>query len=171
MSLLDLASIGSFVSGVSVLVSLVFLYFQLRKVNEQVTLNTKHTQALVWHQGADRAVGAVLQMANTDLCAAYLMGNGDDATPEAIRKRQFELQVFAWFEISFAEMFGQWEDGLLRDESWNGIRSDLCLSLKAERGTRRLLSERLRARANAGYGNPYCDLLKQLIAEAEATSN
>jgi len=116
MSLSDLASIGSFVSGASVFVSLVFLYFQLRKVNEQVTLNTKHTQALVWQGATDRAVSQVLQMANADLSAAYLMGNGDEATPEAIRQRQFELQVFAWFEISFAEMFQHGKTG------WSGMR-------------------------------------------------
>ena len=171
MSLSDLASIGSFVSGASVFVSLVFLYFQLRKVNEQVTLNTKHTQALVWQGATDRAVSQVLQMANADLSAAYLMGNGDKATPEAIRQRQFELQVFAWFEISFAEMFQQWEDGLVRDERWNRIRADLCLFLGAERGTRRFLSERIRALASAAYCDRYYDFLKQLISEAEATSS
>ena len=170
MSLSDLASIGSFVSGVSVLVSLVFLYFQLRKVNEQVTLNTKHTEALVWQGATDRAVGQVLQMANADLSAAYLMGIGEEATPEAIRLRQFQLQVFAWFEISFAELFQQWEDGLVRDERWNRIRADLCFFLRAERGTRRVLSERIRALANLGYSDRYRDLLKQLISEAEATS-
>jgi hypothetical protein len=170
MSLLDLASIGSFVSGASVLISLVFLYFQLRKVNEQVTLNTKHTQALVWQGASDRAVGQLLQMANADLSAAYLVGNGGEATQEAIRQRQFELQIFAWFEISFAEMFQQWEDGLVRDERWNRIRADLCLYLRAERGTRRFLSERARVLANAGYSDRYYDFLKQLISEAEATS-
>jgi len=32
----DLASLGSFASGFAVLVSLIFLYFQLRLVNRQV---------------------------------------------------------------------------------------------------------------------------------------
>jgi hypothetical protein len=36
MSLSDLAALGSFVSGLGVLVSLVFLYFQLRQIGVQV---------------------------------------------------------------------------------------------------------------------------------------
>ena len=36
MSLSDLAAIGSFVSGIAVLASLIFLYFQIRQVNRQV---------------------------------------------------------------------------------------------------------------------------------------
>jgi hypothetical protein len=40
MSLSDLASIGSFVSGAAVLVSLVYLRLQIRQ-------NTRHSQALI----------------------------------------------------------------------------------------------------------------------------
>lgn len=40
MSRSDLASLGSFVSGFAVLVSLVFLYFQLRQMNS-MTLNSR----------------------------------------------------------------------------------------------------------------------------------
>ena len=36
MSLSQLAEIGSFVSGVAILASLIFLYFQLRQINKQV---------------------------------------------------------------------------------------------------------------------------------------
>jgi hypothetical protein len=50
MSLSDLASIGSFVSGFAVLVSLIFLYFQLRQIHAQVLQEEKNQQA------ANRAV-------------------------------------------------------------------------------------------------------------------
>jgi hypothetical protein len=36
MTLSDLAALGSFVSGLAVLVSLIFLWFQLRQMNEQI---------------------------------------------------------------------------------------------------------------------------------------
>jgi hypothetical protein len=36
MSLSQLAEIGSFTSGVAILASLIFLYFQLRQINQQV---------------------------------------------------------------------------------------------------------------------------------------
>ena len=47
MTLSDLAALGSFVSGLAVLVSLVFLYFQLRQVNEQVKQAEKNQRAVL----------------------------------------------------------------------------------------------------------------------------
>jgi hypothetical protein len=47
MSLSDLAALGSFVSGVAVLVSLVFLYFQLRQVGAQVQQAERNQQAMI----------------------------------------------------------------------------------------------------------------------------
>lgn len=47
MSLSDLASLGSFISGFAVLVSLIFLYFQLRQVNAQVAQTERNQRALM----------------------------------------------------------------------------------------------------------------------------
>jgi len=47
MSLSDLAALGSFISGFAVLISLVFLYFQLRQVSAQVTQSEKNQRALM----------------------------------------------------------------------------------------------------------------------------
>src|SRR5450631_3111058 len=47
MSLSDLAAIGSFISGLAVLVSLIFLYFQLRQVNAQVAQTERNQRALM----------------------------------------------------------------------------------------------------------------------------
>jgi len=47
MTLSDLAALGSFVSGVAILVSLVFLYFQLRQVYAQIRLAERNQQATI----------------------------------------------------------------------------------------------------------------------------
>jgi hypothetical protein len=47
MSLSDLASIGSFVSGVAVLTSLVFLYVQLRHLRAQVAQTERNQRAMI----------------------------------------------------------------------------------------------------------------------------
>lgn len=47
MSLSDLAALGSFISGLGVLVSLVFLYFQLRQIGVQVKQTEKNQRALI----------------------------------------------------------------------------------------------------------------------------
>ena len=49
MSLSDLASISGIVSGMAVLASLVFLYFQLRQINEQVKQTEKNQRASLNH--------------------------------------------------------------------------------------------------------------------------
>ena len=91
MSLSDLAALGGFVSGLGVLVSLVFLYFQLRQLNFQARQNARHTRALIFQGGAARASSQMLTMADTDLVAASIIGNGGVVTPEAIKARQFRL--------------------------------------------------------------------------------
>jgi hypothetical protein len=50
MSLSDLASLGSFASGAAVLISLIFLYFQLRQLNAQV-LQAERNQRSLLNQG------------------------------------------------------------------------------------------------------------------------
>ena len=47
MLLAELASLGSFVSGMGVLLSLIFLYFQVRQVTAQMRLAEKNQQALI----------------------------------------------------------------------------------------------------------------------------
>jgi hypothetical protein len=47
MSLTDLASLGGFVSGVAVLVSLVFLFFQMRQMTEQLRQSERNQRALM----------------------------------------------------------------------------------------------------------------------------
>src|SRR5215472_11229819 len=47
MSLSDLASLGSFVSGAAVLASLVFLFFQMRQMTEQVRQTERNQRATI----------------------------------------------------------------------------------------------------------------------------
>lgn len=54
MSLSDLAALGSFFSGFGVLVSLVFLYFQLEQIGSQVKQAEKNQRALIT-RGLSRA--------------------------------------------------------------------------------------------------------------------
>ena len=62
MSLSDLAALGSFVSGLAVLVSLIFLYFQLRQVNRQVRQSEKNQLALM-NQGVINRTSDIIRFA------------------------------------------------------------------------------------------------------------
>ncbi|HLJ52008.1 MAG TPA: hypothetical protein VKT24_01410 [Rhizomicrobium sp.] len=140
MTLSDLASLGSFVSGVAVLVSLVFLFFQLRQLNAQVAQNTRHARALVWQEATARGVNLMIATADRDLCSAYIRGNGEEPTPDAIAHRQFILQARA-AALSIEDLFRQWEDGLMSDARWDRTRRSYPQALATNPGLRRVIEE------------------------------
>lgn len=167
MTLSDLAALGSFVSGVAVLISLVFLYFQLRQVNAQVLQNSKHTQALIWQGASNRGAAQMVAMADADLCAAYLAGNGKAVTPEAIKQRQFQLQAFAWYQISFAEMFQQMHDGLLEPEKWTLIGAHLKQQMADDPGAADLMRGLMAL--DEAKNDPYYKFLRTIMPEQQKT--
>jgi hypothetical protein len=60
MSLSELAEIGSLISGVSIMTSVILLYFQLRQINRQVKQTQKNQQSAIRQGRATRTVGIVL---------------------------------------------------------------------------------------------------------------
>jgi hypothetical protein len=83
MTLSEIASIATAVSGFAVTVSLIYVAIQTQQ-------NARHTRALI-HQGtAARTTALLLGFMNADAAAAWIEGNGGTATPEAIRQRQFQ---------------------------------------------------------------------------------
>ena len=56
MNLSNLAALGSFVSGAAVLVSLIFLYFQLRQIGAQIEQSEKNQRALMSQGAINRSV-------------------------------------------------------------------------------------------------------------------
>lgn len=97
MSLSNLASLGSFVSGVAVLVSLVFLYFQLRQVNAQVRQSEKNQQALIKQGHTNRIVDIDLRLSDASVAEAgfKVRSRSDDLT--AVHVRQFLAVANAYF--------------------------------------------------------------------------
>jgi hypothetical protein len=91
MSLSDLASLGSFVSGVAVLASLV--YFQLRQVNAQVRQTEKNQQALIRQARTDRVTSTNIGLARDKAFADTLIKvqtRADDVTyPELSQVRRY----------------------------------------------------------------------------------
>jgi hypothetical protein len=133
MSLSDLAALGGFVSGLGVLVSLVFLYFQLRQLNFQARQNARHTQAQIFQGGGARVSNQMLSMADADLVAAAIIGNGGVATPEAIKARQFRLLWHTHY-ITWDDNHAQHEAGLLSDGVFARLRAIMIEDLRSNPG-------------------------------------
>ena len=105
MTLGDLSSIGSFISGIAVMVSLVYLSLQIRQ-------NTKHSQALIQQGRAARIADTALRLA--ELRADDGLNDCFEGAPKASEKdvARFLMAARAVF-ISAEDSFFQGEEGLL----------------------------------------------------------
>ncbi|HEY3797609.1 MAG TPA: hypothetical protein VGL58_04590 [Caulobacteraceae bacterium] len=106
MSLSDLAAIGSFVSGVAVAISLVFLYFQVRQLNAQAKQAAISQQATMKMARTTRVMEVNARMADEafaqmDLRLAH---NGKDVSiADVMRFSAHARAVFQNGEDTFAQ--------------------------------------------------------------------
>lgn len=113
MTLNDLSAIAQTLGVVAVIVSLVFVGYQLRQ-------NSKHTRAQIQSARVDRLMAQMIGFSDADKCAAYLRGNGREPTPEAIQDRQFYMQCLAQLGVMM-DVFHQHQEGLLGEEQFAGV--------------------------------------------------
>jgi hypothetical protein len=110
MSLSDLASIGSFVSGVAVVVTLIFLLLQLRQ--------TERVQRCAMQQGrAARTVDFILRSTDPGLCETIVRANKSDLTLTPVQIAALNTYAVALF-WSLEDSFLQHRNGLLDAASW-----------------------------------------------------
>jgi len=126
MSLSDLASLGSFISGVAVLASLVFLYFQLRQVNLQVRQTEKNQQALIRQNRATRSVDLNMRRAEGSLVEAVRKGRNGDDNITLTELAQYRFNCVAMF-FNLEDTYYQHAEGLLNDAAF----ASFTLSLKS----------------------------------------
>jgi hypothetical protein len=123
MSLSDLASVGSFVSGLAVLVSLVYLTLQIR-------LTRRNQQISIRHSRASRIVELQLALADSAVADAWLHGSWrpQDLTPTELS--QFMHLCRALF-FHFEDSFYQREEGLLNDDAFETVVAGARLSARS----------------------------------------
>ncbi len=120
MSFSDLASLGSFISAVAVLVSLIFLYFQLRQIGAQIRQAEKNQRAVIGQGRTNRMVELALRTAEPGLgeAMANVFTNSDALKPHQLF--QFVHYSRALF-LNAEDTFYQHENGLLDDEPYAGF--------------------------------------------------
>lgn len=158
MSLSDLASLATVISSLTVLASLIYVGLQLRQ-------NTKHTKALLWQGAAARGVNMNLSMAEEKLAAAFIAGNGETPTPEAVERRQFFLQCTALY-AQIDDMFTQWDDGLVEEDRFGRFRSTFVAMLAGNPGLRECFAKR--AAIGSVADTAYHAFIRAALKEAEA---
>jgi hypothetical protein len=117
MTLSDLASIGSFISGSAVLISLIYLAHQVRQ--------TERNQRAIIQQGrAARTMDMLLRTADPALVRAWTRGRMADVDLSDVEIYQFG-QVFGAVMANAEDSFYQHSSRLLDDASFNSQLSAL----------------------------------------------
>ena len=126
MSLSDLAAIGSFVSGIAVLVSLVYLAVQVGQAE-------RNQRALMQQTRADRVCEVQLRLATSDLASVFGRATaGEDVTIDELRqfRHAFRAQL-----ASTEDSFFQHRQRLLAEDTFEGVTLSVA-SLMARPGSR-----------------------------------
>ena len=110
MSLSDLASIGSFVSGVAVLISLVYLALQVRQAE-------RNQRAMLQQGRAARATDLLVRMAEDDL--AHVLAKGSFGEEELTPKEELQfVLIFRANIIGMEDTYFQHKHKMLDDDSF-----------------------------------------------------
>jgi len=108
MTLSDIATFSTAVSGMAVTASLIYPALQTHQ-------NAKHTKALI-HQGRIAALRDVfLARSNADVAAAIIVATGGEPTPREVQQQQYSAICGATF-YCWQDTYLQYRSGLLEDE-------------------------------------------------------
>ena len=114
MSLSDLASLGSFVSGLAVLISLVYLSVQVQQAE-------RNQKAQIQQGRAARMVDLQFRLADPANADIYSRGMNGEAFEAASDLQRFRSLAMAML-YSMEDTFLQHKDGLFDDDAFAGFR-------------------------------------------------
>ena len=113
MSLSNLASLGSFVSGFAVLISLIYLALQVRQTERNQQISIRHSRV-------SRTVELHVALADPAVADAWLHGTRSPQEISETELSQFTNLCRAHF-FHFEDSFYQREEGLLNDAAFETV--------------------------------------------------
>lgn len=158
MSLSDFASIGSAISGIAVLVSLVFLYFQLRHLSAQVRQTERNQRSLINQGATARGIATNAWLTEPHMSAMFSKAISDPVTLTDIEV--FQLSgVLRNAMIAFQDSVVQHRNGLADDITLSHAEASLrfFLSVPAVRAMYRMFA--------ATYASDLREIVDRLVAE------
>src|SRR5215475_3016805 len=123
MSLSDLASLGSFVSGFAVLISLIYLALQVKQTR-------RNQQIAIRHSRVSCIVELHLALADPGVVDAWLHGARSPQDITQTELGQFTNLCRALF-FHFEDSFYQREEGLLNDDAFETVVAGVRLSARS----------------------------------------
>jgi hypothetical protein len=154
MSLSDLASLGSFVSGFAVLASLIYLSLQVR-------LAKRNQQIAIRHSRVTRTVELHLALADSSAAEAWLRGSGMPQEITHAQISQYYNLCRAHF-FHFEDSFYQRDEGLLNDDAFETVVSGARLSARSP-GWRAAWKF-----ARVNFGGRYRAFMDKVVADSAA---
>lgn len=110
MTLSDLASLGSFVSGVAVLISLVFLGLQIRQ-------GANNQRAVIQNERAKLVQDLVVSLNEPGNIEVWIRGDAADGTMDDVQCQSYLLRALCTFRL-IEEFFHQHRDGMMSRLRW-----------------------------------------------------
>ncbi len=156
MTLSDIASIGSLVSGVAVLVSLIYLAQQTRQ-------NSRHTRALIQQGRATQGQAGIIQWIATDSSTAeiYLRGVEGDRTIDRVQFVRFLFLMISAF-FAWEDSFYQHREGLVETERHTAMMATIKTIL---RGPGAMAAWQM---GRTNFGSDFQSFVDGLLSEAAA---
>jgi hypothetical protein len=154
MTLSDLASLGSFVSGFAVLFSLIYLALQVRQTERNQQISIRHSRV-------SRTVELHVALADPAVATTWLHGSGSPQEITQTELSQFTHLCRAHF-FHFEDSFYQREEGLLNDEAFETVVAGARLLAR---------SPGLRAAwrvARLNFGGRFLDFMDGVVARSAA---
>ncbi len=154
MSLSDLASLGSFVSGFAVLASLIYLALQIRQTKRNQQISIRHSRA-------SRIVELELALADSAVAEAWLHGSWrpEELTPTELG--QYMNLCRALF-FHFEDSFYQRQEGLLNDAAFETVVAGVRLSARSP-GWRTAWKL-----ARSNFGGRFLEFMDEAVARSAA---
>ena len=121
MLLNDWATVASIISSLAVAISLVYLGIQIRQ-------NAKHTRAGIYQGRIGRISDQQIALADADIAAALIQGNGGAVTSESVKQLQFQRLMAAHF-YGWQDTFFQYQYGLIDEDLFQQMRAAVARSL------------------------------------------
>jgi hypothetical protein len=154
MSLSDLASFGSFVSGIAVLTSLIYLALQVRQTERNQQISIRHSRA-------SRTVDFHLALADPAVADAWLHGLGSPQDITQTELTQFTNLCRALF-FHFEDSFYQRQEGLLNDAAFETVVAGARLMARSP-GVRVAWKN-----ARPNFGGRFLEFMDGVVAGAAA---
>jgi hypothetical protein len=119
-----LASLGSFVSGLAILISLIFLYVQLRQIGEQIRQTERNQQASIRTTRAWRSMDSLIGLYEPSAADAFSMGSvgAEDMSPTQLG--QYGCICLSRF-FNIEDAFYQHKEGLLAETAYSNVMATL----------------------------------------------